>query len=276
MNIEVIEKKAGCRTGFTLIELLVVIAIIAILAALLLPALSKAKQKSQAINCLSNMKQCSLAAKMYVDDYNATYMPYGMDRGIPGDSFAPFDGNTYICNLNGSRIWWPDMLRLLKYSPNVKLYDCPTILYPATDSGGADGSTNHFLGIGLSYSATDGIGRLITSADYNNNPPWLKENQIKHPSDTFIFGDTGRVANLFPTAANCDSWTEVVGPHGSGAALLRVGGPTLPTTDAIAMPRHNTRVNISFVDGHAASKKNSQLGWGLEDTDQGALWSINH
>ena len=56
------------RGGFTLIELLVVIAIIAILAALLLPALSSAKQKAQQINCVSNLKQMNLAYSMYVQD----------------------------------------------------------------------------------------------------------------------------------------------------------------------------------------------------------------
>jgi len=75
------------KSGFTLIELLVVIAIIAVLAALLLPALAAAKQRAQAIRCVSNFKQIGLALTIYVDD-SGEQLPSALGFGVPADDIA--------------------------------------------------------------------------------------------------------------------------------------------------------------------------------------------
>src|SRR5256884_2537253 len=91
------ERRAhGGAGGFTLIELLVVIAIIAILAALLLPALSKAKEQGRSVTCKSNMRQITLAMIMYADD-NSDYVPWPgeVDRDWQPDWVFGGQDNTY-------------------------------------------------------------------------------------------------------------------------------------------------------------------------------------
>ncbi len=115
--------------AFTLIELLVVIAIIAILASMLLPALSKAKQKAHGIKCISNLKQLQLAWVMYADDHDERLVPnlLGNTNAWIGGNVNSLPGATNLNDIRNGRLW--------PYNNSFEIYRCPADITPWKTGG---------------------------------------------------------------------------------------------------------------------------------------------
>jgi prepilin-type N-terminal cleavage/methylation domain-containing protein/prepilin-type processing-associated H-X9-DG protein len=258
------------RRAFTLIELLVVIAIIAILAALLLPVLSKAKQKAKAMECLNDMEQIITATKIYVDDNHGTMVPLWEEQGAPGWTPWTYDAATFVVQ-KSTYLWWPDKLRLDNLLPSQKVFDCPVVTQPATLAHGQSASTNHTLGIGMNYPE---YGHIIPATG-NPDPVYgtTAENQVTRPSQSIVFADAAYIAN---PDEDYDNWVE---EPGTGCTYFRVPSDTAayPSGDYTrSVPRHNKQLNVAFFDGHAVKMRNSAIGYDLPRTDANALWTKNN
>jgi prepilin-type processing-associated H-X9-DG protein len=193
-----------------LIELLVVIAIIAILAALLLPALSSAKQKAGMINCVSNLKQIGLGMRMFADD-NGEYYPESGGT-IPWDLTDPD---------SATNAW---MQQIYSYVQNTNVYHCPgnAQLPPNNRS-----PFNYFNGARAAYIAA-GDQRAAVNGK-----------QILFPVAYVLAGDTIDSGQYFlPDDDDKDDYSQnCVGGDANG-------------TPAVGWKAHNNGQNILFADAH--------------------------
>jgi prepilin-type N-terminal cleavage/methylation domain-containing protein/prepilin-type processing-associated H-X9-DG protein len=209
--------------AFTLIELLVVIAIIAILAALLLPALSAAKQRAWTTQCNSNLHQIGLGMKMFADDNNGLY---------------PESGGTIYWGTNDPTTGKPSwMEQIFPYVGNTNVYDCPSnVQLPLQYQGPFD----YFNGCHAAFVAAGGQFAA------------LKSTAILFPSAYVLGGDTagtvGGPTLVDPLCADKDDYTQNC-----------IGGAADPSLTEFWQV-HSKGQNVMFADGHSKWYKDYNAG----------------
>jgi len=165
--------------GFTLIELLVVIAIIAILAGMLLPSLSRSKQKAQGISCLSNLRQINLAWNIYANDFNQYLVINRGDHHLNPNNYYDnwVSGNVSSLPDETNTLLLDDSL-LGPYVKNAAVYKCPA------DPGNPPG-TPRVRSISMN-NYMNGVGIDILSNNFRHN---TRLTQITQPASSFVFLD---------------------------------------------------------------------------------------
>jgi prepilin-type N-terminal cleavage/methylation domain-containing protein/prepilin-type processing-associated H-X9-DG protein len=251
--------KVNLRRGFTLIELLVVIAIIAILAAILVPVLSKAKERANQINCLNNLKQWGTAMAMYADD-NRQYYPASRDLN-------------YVASPDNNPVW-TEMYADARAAPPIGLSDWFNALPPYAGSiplweYGANSISNNVFTYSQSIYICPTAAAIPTVSPPDPNSVTGIQPGVG-PGPTFNYGMNQRINYNLPSPANVPETpfriTQAAHPsafvvfseqrvHASETPYYGTSPTDLSSTYNWCnrfSGRHSSGGNIVFSDTHAA------------------------
>jgi len=233
------ERMARRRAGFTLIELLVVIAIIAILAAMLLPALAKAKAKAKETQCLSNYKQLELCYQMYLGDDNDT-IPPNLTTDPVNNWMQGYVHSTVTSLAIEASVLYP-------FNRQPAIYACPANQITINWAGGPDwtggpsllpGSYPETRTCSIEYSlggGGGGPGSSVSRSSSDTITSYSKASQVKRPTDKIVF---------------CEESPLTLNDGEFGLYWFESGVVAVSSWWNMPSNRHNNGCNFSFLDGH--------------------------
>ena len=221
--------------NFTLIELLVVIAIIAILAAMLLPALNKARESARSIKCTGNMKTLGMAAVFYTDLYNGTMVPISKTDWSNLWFNSPNGGGLVYVPLFLSNHNWNEM-----YVPTKML--CPSVTAGQNNQMATWGAYKNC--VRLSFY---GMNRVNCATEYTQGGYWVIDfRRVKSPSRKLLHIDTRSADNVTAGqgVGKWNIWVDEADPTSTGARVNYC---------------HNNRASALFIDGHVSSHSPAEV-----------------